>query len=149
MGARWEGGGVAPDIGAPAAEALGVALQRLGLKAYSGDIDALSQARLFTPRSTPAPSGEAAVRRMIEELGRAEPDYARLNEPMARALRERAGALHDMLVRLGAIESVRFVEVNWIYGDIYEVKCANGSVYWAIALDPHGKIVMWEARLGA
>jgi hypothetical protein len=145
----WEGIGVAPDIAARAPEALGVAVRRLGLKTSSGEIDALSQVRLFTPRSTAAPGGEAAVRHLIQDLQRADPHYERLNEPMAQALRERATALHDLLVPLGDVEAVRLVEINWLYGDIYEVKFANGVVYWAIALDPRGRIVMWEARLAS
>lgn len=107
---------------------------------------ALSQARVFTPRSTPAPGGEAAIRRMIQEIERGTPDYARLNDAMAGALRTRLPALHETLMSLGPIESVTFAEKNWIYGDIYIVKFAKGSLAWAIALDPNDKIVMWEAR---
>jgi len=145
-GATWEGAGVEPDISAPSAEALKVALQRLGLKPAGGDIASLSQARVFTPRTTPAPGGEAAIRQMIRDVQSGYPNYERLNEVMAKALRERLPTLHRMLTRLGAIESMTFVEINWIYGDIYDVKFANGSAYWAIALDPKGKIVMWEVR---
>ncbi len=145
-GATWEGAGVKPDIVAPSANALKVALQRLGLKPASGDIGALSQARVFTPRSTPTRGGEAAIRQMIAEIRRDDPRYDRMNEVMAKALRERLPTLHKMLTSLGAIKSIRFAEINWMYGDIYSVKFANGSVYWAIALDPRGKIVMWEVR---
>lgn len=145
-GATWEGAGVKPDILTPSADALKVALQRLGLKPASGDIGALSRARVFTPRSTPAPGSEAAVREMIAEIRRGDPRYDRMNEVMAKALRERLATLHKMLASLGAIKSIRFAEINWMYGDIYSVKFANGSVYWAIALDPKGKIVMWEVR---
>ncbi len=57
-------------------------------------------------------------------------------------MRERLPALHKMLASLGAIQSLTFVELNWVYGDIYKVKFANGSVYWAIVLDPKGTIVV-------
>lgn len=52
-GTNWEGVGVKPDIAAPADEALKVALQELGQSPASGEIKALSEARLFEPRTTP------------------------------------------------------------------------------------------------
>jgi hypothetical protein len=145
-GATWEGVGVSPDIAAPGDDALRLALEQLGQTPAFGDVDALSQERAFTARETPAPGAEAAVRRMTEELGRGEPDYDRINERMGDVLRERLGELHDMFVALGKVESVSFVEINPIYGDTFEMKLANGSVYWAVALDPEGEVVMWFVR---
>jgi catechol 2,3-dioxygenase-like lactoylglutathione lyase family enzyme len=52
-GTSWENVGVAPDIAVPAADALKTALTQLGVAAKGGDVDALSQARLFEPRATP------------------------------------------------------------------------------------------------
>jgi catechol 2,3-dioxygenase-like lactoylglutathione lyase family enzyme len=51
-GTNWEGVGVTPDIAVPAADALKVALEELGVSPRSTDIAALSEARLFEP---PAP----------------------------------------------------------------------------------------------
>ena len=64
-GTSWENVGVVPDVAVPATDALKTALAELGVTAKAGDIDALSQARLFEPRATtpggpppaPAPSG--------------------------------------------------------------------------------------------
>ncbi len=145
-GATWGGGGVRPDIAARSDDALRVVLKRLGLRPTSSDISTLSQARVFKPRSTPAPGGAAGVREMIQEIRRGEPNYDRLNEVMAKALHERLPALHNMVMSWGKIETVTFEQTNWMYGDIYDVRFAHGSAYWAIALDPNGKIVMWEVR---
>ena len=86
------------------------------------------------------------MRRLTDELRRGEPKYDLLNEGMANALRGRLSSLHDLFMTLGAIETVTFMEINAFYGDIYNMKLANGSVYWAIALDNNGKVVMWEVR---
>ena len=48
-GTNWEGVGVTPDTAVPAADALKVALEQLGVTPKAADIDALSEARLFEP----------------------------------------------------------------------------------------------------
>jgi hypothetical protein len=137
---NWEGVGVKPDIAAPAADALKVTLEKLGLKPASSDIDALSEARVFTPRSTPLPGTEAAIRRLISELQRGEPNYDLMSDGLARDTREQLPALHDTLAKLGAIESMTFVEVD-DGADVYDVKLANGVVRSGIALAPDGKAI--------
>ena len=52
---NWEGVGVVPDIATPVEDALKVALERLGQKPATKDIEALLQAKLFQPRTTPYP----------------------------------------------------------------------------------------------
>jgi catechol 2,3-dioxygenase-like lactoylglutathione lyase family enzyme len=59
-GTNWEGVGVTPDIAAPAADALKVALEELGVSARSTEIDALSEARLFEP-AAPQVAGAAPI----------------------------------------------------------------------------------------
>jgi hypothetical protein len=145
-GTTWEGDGVEPDVATPSAAALKVSLERLGLKEPSADIDSMSRTRVFTPRSSPAAGGEEAVRRMIQEVLRGAPNYGLLNQIMANALRERLPELRKMLAGLGAIESVTFVEIDPVFGDFYKVRFEHGSVVWSIALDPTGKVVMWQAR---
>jgi hypothetical protein len=83
---------------------------------------------------------------MTEELRLGEPDYDRINERMGEVLRQRLGELRDLFAAMGAIESVSFVEINPIYGDTFEMKLANGSVYWAVGLDSEDKVVMWFVR---
>lgn len=139
-GTNWEGVGVKPDIASPAADALKVALEHLGQKPLAPDIEALSQERLFTPRTTPQPGSEAAVRRMIGELQRGEPNYELRSEAVAKVTREQLPRLHSMFTQLGKIETVTFVEVG-PGGDVYDVKLTNGSVRYSILLAPDGKTV--------
>jgi hypothetical protein len=146
-GGGWEGVGVKPDIAAPAADALKVALEKLGQKPSAANIDALSHVRLFTPRTTAQAGTEAAVRRLIEELRRGEPNYDLLAEGTAQLLRGGLASLHDLYTKLGAIESVTFVEVDLFGNSVYDVKLANGSVWLALTLTPDGKTALAGARL--
>jgi hypothetical protein len=139
---NWEGVGVKPDIAAPSADALKVALERLSVSPAGADVDALSVASLFTPRTTAQPGTEAAVRRMSEENARGEPNYDLMVPPLAEAARNQLPRLKEMFSALGPIESVKFIEVGPAGGDIYEVHYANGAMRWMIALTPDGKTAM-------
>jgi hypothetical protein len=145
----WEGVGVEPDIAAPAPEALKVALERLGQKPSGADIDALSQARLFTPRTIPQTGTEAALRHLIEDLARGEPDYTLLEDDTAQTVRMQLPMLHGLYSQLGAIQSMTFAEVDAFGADVYDVKQANGAVRVALALSPEGKIMVRAAMVTA
>jgi hypothetical protein len=145
-GTNWEGVGVKPDVAAPSPGALKVALERLGLAPTATEIDALSEARLFEPRSTPQPGAEAAVRRMSEENARGEPNYDLLSPEMAQATRTQLESLKTLFTSLGPIKSVTFVNVGPMGADVYDVEYANGSATWTIALTPDGKTAMAGVR---
>jgi hypothetical protein len=138
-GTNWEGVGVTPDVETPSADALKVALERLGQTPVASEIEALSETRVFEPSSTPQPGTEAAVRRMSEELARGEPDYDLLSPGMAELMRGQLQGLQRRFSALGAIQSVSFVEVDAMGGDVYEVEYENGSLRWVIVLTPDGK----------
>jgi len=99
----------------------------------------LSEARLFEPRSTANPLSEPAVRRMVAELARGEPNYDLLTPALQEVTRQQLPQLQQLFQSLGAIESVTFVEVGPQGGDAFDVKFANGAVRWNIALTPDGK----------
>ena len=138
-GTNWEGVGVKPDVAVPAADALKTALDLLGQKTDKTEIDALSEARFFEPRNTANPLSEPAVRRMIAELARGEPNYDLLSPGMQEVTRAQLPGLQRMFQSLGEIESVTFVEVGPQGGDVFDVKFANGAVRWNIALTADGK----------
>jgi len=142
-----EGTGLKPDIAVPAADALRVALEHLGRKPAAADIDTLSQARVFTPRTTAQPGSEAAVRRMIGELQRGEPNYALLSDSLAQATRAQLPVMHDMFTKLGELKSVSFVEVDEMGGDSYQVEFASGAFRFSIVLTPDGKTAAAGIRL--
>jgi hypothetical protein len=145
-GTNWEGVGVKPDVATSSADALKVALERLGQSPTASEIDALSELRVFTPRSTPQPGAEAAVRRMSEENARGEPNFDLLAPELAQAARNQIEGLKRLFSELGPIESVKFVEVNSQGLDTYDAQYANGSVQWTILLGSDGKTVMAGVR---
>jgi hypothetical protein len=138
-GTNWEGVGVKPDVAVPAADALRVALGRLGHATDKTEIDALSEARLFEPRSTANPLSEPTIRRTAAELARGEPNYDLLTPAMQQVTRAQLAGLQQTFQSLGALESVTFVEVGPQGGDAFDVKFANGALRWTITLTPDGK----------
>jgi hypothetical protein len=137
---NWEGKGVSPDVAVAASEAFKVALTRLGQPAVA-DIGAASQGQVFTPRSTPVPGSEAAVRRLIDWLVSNMPDYDGMSPQLANATRQQLPVLHQMLTQLGAVQSAKFVEVDGAGGDAYDVTFASGVRRIGVVLGPDGKIV--------
>jgi hypothetical protein len=137
---NWEGIGVIPDIATPVEDALKVALERLGQKPAEKDIDVLSQAKLVQPRTTPYPEGEAAIRRMVGELARGEPNYDLLTPGMADATRRQLSNLKETVSSLGELKTVRFMEIGPQGADVYDLTFANGSITWRIALNDAGKV---------
>jgi hypothetical protein len=136
---NWEGVGVQPDFPVGAADALKLALQRLGRKPTAGEIDGLSQARLFAPHTAQQTGSEAAVRRIIDEMRRGEPDYALLSSDLAKATRAQLPRMHELFTKLGPITSVTFVEVDAQGFDAYDVQLASGSLRMAVTVTPDGK----------
>jgi hypothetical protein len=145
-GTNWEGVGVKPDVAAPSADALKVALERLGRSPAAGTIDALSEARVFTPRSTAQPGAETAVRRMSDENARGEPNYELLSPELGQAARNQLEGLKKLFSDLGPLATVKFLEVNAQGADTYEAQYANGKVLWTILLGPDGKTVLAGVR---
>jgi hypothetical protein len=145
-GTNWEGVGVKPEVAAPSADALKVALEQAGQKPRATDIETLSQARLFAPRSTPQPGSEAAVRRLSDENARGEPNYDLMSPEMAQVTRAQLEGLKNMFSGFGAIKSVKFMEVDPQGADTYEVGYANATMLWTILLGPDGKTVMAGLR---
>jgi hypothetical protein len=138
-GTNWEGVGVVPDVAVSSENALKVALERLGVSRAGVEIDAVSQSRVFAPRTTQQPGGEATIRRVSEELARGEPNYDLLSPQMADLARRQLAVMKERFSSLGPVESVTFVEVS-PNGDVYEVRYANGGLRWIISLTSDGKL---------
>jgi hypothetical protein len=131
--------GVVPDVAVSSENALKVALERLGVSRAGVEIDAVSQSRVFAPRTTQQPGGEATIRRVSEELARGEPNYDLLSPQMADLARRQLAVMKERFSSLGPVESVTFVEVS-PNGDVYEVRYANGGLRWIISLTSDGKL---------
>jgi hypothetical protein len=139
-GTNWEGVGVMPDVAVSSENALKVALERLGVSPAGIEIDTVSQSRVFQPRTTRQPGGEATVRRLSEELARGEPNYDLLSPQMADLTRQQLTVLKERFSSLGPVQSVTFVEVAPSGGDVYEVRYANGGLRWILSLGSDGKL---------
>jgi hypothetical protein len=137
---NWEGVGVIPEIKTAKEDALQVALEKLGQKVSAKDIDALSEAKLFSPRATPLPGTEAALRKAIDQLARGEPDYDQLSPGLADATRQQLPSIKERLAGLGALKSVTFVGPAPQGGDAYDVVFEKGALRWSLALSDDGKI---------
>jgi hypothetical protein len=87
----------------------------------------------------PSPGSKEAILRGIADLQHGTPNYERMGEPLAAAIRRQADYLHTMFVSLGTVESIFFRGVGPGGYDIYGVKFANGSAEVRILLGPDGK----------
>jgi len=93
------------------------------------------------PRSTAQAGSAEAVRRLIGELARGEPDYSRMSDEMAMLTRQQLPALQSRFKALGAIQSVTFDGVSLRGDDAYNVKMENGTALFSLRLGDDGKLV--------
>lgn len=137
---NWEGRGVEPDLKVPAADALRVALQQLRQHPVVTIAEASGQ-QVFTPRSTPLPGTEAAVRSVVAGLVSGKPDYDTMSPGLAEVTRGQLPQLQGLLQSLGELRSASFAGPAPGGGDAYDLLFANGAIRMGIVLDPDGKIV--------
>ena len=137
---NWEGHGVDPDVAVPAADALRVALERLGAEPVA-DIAAASRERVFAPRAEPLPGTEAAVRSLVAGLTSGTPDYAAMAPQFADVTRQQLPGMQRLFAPLGELKSVTYREPGMMGGDAYDVVFANGGLIMGVALGPDGKIL--------
>ena len=142
----WEGRGVTPDVAVPRADALRVALQKLGQSPAAGDIEALSQARLFAPHAAPSPAVDAAARRLVDEASTQKFRYDLMSPQAAAAVRNVAPTLASQFAGWGAVQSVTFREVGPGGADVYDVKLANGAARLILVLAADGKVLLVDLR---
>jgi len=88
----------------------------------------------------PAPGSKDAILHGIAAMQSGTPDYGRMSEALAAAIRRQADQLHATFVSLGAVESIFFRGVGPGGYDIYGVKFANGSAEFRLLLGPDGKV---------
>jgi beta-lactamase regulating signal transducer with metallopeptidase domain len=89
---------------------------------------------------TPAPGSREAVLRGIEEIRHGTPNYDRMREGLAAAIRRQLPDLQVMLASFGAVDQIFFRGVGGGGYDIYGVKFANGSAEFRLSLAPDGKV---------
>jgi len=134
----WEGVGVIPQVRTTKEEALQAAMRKLGQKVSARDVDVLSTVRLFTPRSAPLPETEPMLRRFLAQLISGAPDYEMLSPGFGDLTRQQLPIIQQRLVAMGAIQSVKFVEVGMQGWDNFDVAFEKGALRWALLLSTDG-----------
>jgi hypothetical protein len=89
---------------------------------------------------TPARGSREAVLRGIEDIRRGTPNYDRMSEGLAAAIRRQLPDLQAMLASFGAVDQIFFRGVGGSGYDIYGVKFANGSAEFRLSLAGDGKV---------
>jgi CubicO group peptidase (beta-lactamase class C family) len=97
---------------------------------------------------TAAPGGEAAVRRMVEELRLGKPNFDRMSPKFANTIRQQLPEFQPMIAAMGALQSVTFKGVGPGGADIYQFKFEKGSLDFRIWLGADGKIENANVRPG-
>jgi CubicO group peptidase (beta-lactamase class C family) len=88
----------------------------------------------------PAAGGEAALRKMIDDIRRGSPDYDMMSAGLADVTRRQLPQLQSMLTQLGAVQAITFKSVGPAGPDIYHVKLEKGSLEYRIWMTPEGKV---------
>jgi D-alanyl-D-alanine carboxypeptidase len=107
----------------------------------AAEADRLAQARAARVAAKVAsPGSEEALRRVIGELQKGEPDYSRMAPGLADATRQQLAGIKGLLGSLGALKSVMFQAVGPGGGDTFTAVFDKGSLTWTIALGDNGRI---------
>jgi CubicO group peptidase (beta-lactamase class C family) len=97
---------------------------------------------------TPAPGGEAALRKMIEDLRQGKPDYGSMSPGLAEATRQQLPQIQPEISKLGSIQSITFKGVGPGGADIYLVGFEKGALEYRIWLGADGKVESANFRPG-
>jgi hypothetical protein len=90
--------------------------------------------------AAPPPSHELALRELIDGASRGQVDERRLTPELAAAVRPQLALAHAELSALGPLRSVTFVRTDQSGSDIYLTTFERGTLEWAFALSPDGRI---------
>jgi hypothetical protein len=89
---------------------------------------------------TPIPGSDAALRRVLEELGAAQPKYDLMSTAFGDAMRRQLTQIQTTIAANGAIQSVQFKGVGPAGADIYDVRFDHVLWECRIAIDADGKV---------
>jgi hypothetical protein len=87
----------------------------------------------------PSPGSEEALRRVIDETQRGQPDYARMNKNLSHVLRRQLPQAERLLARLGPLQSIAYLGKD-SQNDRYRVTFLNGSLLGGISIGKSGII---------
>ena len=90
--------------------------------------------------AVPSPGTEAALRRVIAEFKRGEPDYALLSPAMAQAVRANLERIKARQAALGPLRTLAFKRTTSDGADIFIAAYEKGSAEVRIVVGPDGRI---------
>ena len=135
--AQVAAGSVPNTFDDPAARARAASLSAAQSAPQTAPAPAPAQAPVSPERANEA--SEETLRTLIAELQAGEPDYSRMTDPIATAVRQQSAAMRPVIDGFGALVTVDFMgSQNGL--DIYTVMFANAATQWLIGLNPEGKI---------
>ena len=91
-------------------------------------------------KKIPQPGSEAALRRVIAEHQRGEPDYDAMTPMLAALAREQRDLVVNGLKAVGALKSLSFRGVGVSGADVYDAVFENDQMEWGIMIGRDGKI---------
>jgi CubicO group peptidase (beta-lactamase class C family) len=89
---------------------------------------------------TPAPGGEALLRRLIDGLASGNPHYEDLGPGLARLTRDELPGLIKAIASSGALQTLSFKSVSPQGADVYEVTFEHGVRQFRIVVESDGRI---------
>ena len=106
-----------------------------------GEIGAdLGAIYLDIPPRSAAPGGEAAIRRMIDQVAKGAPDYDSMSPQLGAAVKAQLPLLQKNLAQMGALRTVTLQRAEPDGSDKYRVEFANGAEVWLLKLGAGGKV---------
>lgn len=135
-------------------KALSATMHQNGIDMDMQRIDSATAARianeveLAAKRKTPLPGSEAALRELVDRIGRGEPDYGRMTSALADLTRVQLPRLQPWVASRGPVTSLEFLGVGERGTDVYSVRHENGSAHWHIAIDTNAKITFAQVTAG-
>jgi beta-lactamase regulating signal transducer with metallopeptidase domain len=134
--------------------AVALVLHQNGYDQYAKRVDAAEVQNVSdtlaqqAKRTAPASGSEAALRKMIADEQRGQPDYASMGPQLAQAVRSQLPVLQTALASLGTLQSLDFTGVKPSGADTFKAHFANGDADASIKLAPDGRVVgmrIWAA----
>lgn len=106
------------------------------------DVAADAEADLARRRGEkiPQPGSDEALRRVIAEHQRGEPDYEAMSPVLAALAREQKELVIEGLRRVGALKSLTFKAVGVSGVDVFDAVFENDQMEWGIMIGKDGKI---------
>jgi CubicO group peptidase (beta-lactamase class C family) len=123
---------------------LAVDILSLLAKGKSAEIQADIDRRVKT--QVASPGSEAALRRIIGELQRGEPNYDLMDPALALETRRQLAQEQAVIAKLGALQSLTFKGVGAAGPNIYQAAFDKGALEWRIWMNLDGSVDVFRYR---